>query len=120
MLGRIGRLIGGAVVVCAVGCGAGSGLSPSSTSSSSATTATSPTPAASDVAVAPGALNLVLGRPTDRSVAASVLAPAGTQVYLEYGTAPGLYPAVTATATAATLGRSLSTAGRGRRLTLGQ
>jgi PKD repeat protein len=40
-------------------------------------------------------LGIVLGRPTESSIVASVLAPAGTSVYLEYGTAPGAYSGAT-------------------------
>lgn len=40
-------------------------------------------------------LNIVLGRPTGTSIAASVLTDPGTQVYLEYGTASGVYSATT-------------------------
>jgi hypothetical protein len=36
-------------------------------------------------------LNVVLGRPTNTSIAASVLADAGTDAYLECGTSPGTY-----------------------------
>jgi len=39
----------------------------------------------------PSTLNIVLGRPTDSSIAASVLADPGTEVYFEYGTAPATY-----------------------------
>ena len=45
-------------------------------------------------------LNVVLGRPTDVSVAASVITTAGTQVYLEYGTATGVYSGTSLTQTA--------------------
>jgi len=44
-------------------------------------------------------LNVVLGRPADTSVAASVMTDAGTQVYVEFGTASGVYPGNTATET---------------------
>jgi hypothetical protein len=51
-----------------------------------------------DSAAAPGAstpsvFNIVLGRPTDSSIAASVLVYAGTEIYAEYGTASGAYAA---------------------------
>lgn len=36
-------------------------------------------------------LGIVLGRPTDGSIVASVMADAGTEVYVEYGTASGSY-----------------------------
>jgi PKD repeat protein len=44
-------------------------------------------------------LNIVLGRPTNTSVAASVLLEAGTDAYLEYGTAPGTYASASRVAT---------------------
>jgi phosphodiesterase/alkaline phosphatase D-like protein len=40
--------------------------------------------------------NIVLGRPTDRSATASLLADVGLNAYLEYGTAPGAYTGQTA------------------------
>jgi len=49
----------------------------------------------------PSTLNIVLGRPTGTSIAASVLADAGTEVYFEYGTAPAAYTGQTLTDTAA-------------------
>jgi PKD repeat protein len=39
----------------------------------------------------PSSLNIVLGRPTDSSIVASVRAGSETEVYFEYGTAPGTY-----------------------------
>jgi PKD repeat protein len=48
----------------------------------------------------PGAhLNVVLGRPTGTSVAASALADAGAEVYFEWGTSPGNYVGTTPTVT---------------------
>ncbi|MEI6669475.1 MAG: PKD domain-containing protein [Acidobacteriota bacterium] len=69
-----------------------------------ATNATGSGSATNTVGVAPteARLNIVLGRPTDSSVAASVLADVGTQVYLEYGSAPGNYASATQPQTAAT------------------
>jgi hypothetical protein len=45
-------------------------------------------PAAS---MADAGIGLVLGRPTDRAIAASVLAPTAIEAFIEYGTAPGQY-----------------------------
>ncbi len=59
-----------------------------------------PTPSAPAQPAAPaepGAVNIVLGRPADTSIAASVLVDPGTEVYLEFGTSPGSYPSVTST-----------------------
>lgn len=39
----------------------------------------------------PSNLNIVLGRPTDSSIVASVLGDPGTDVYCEYGTDAGTY-----------------------------
>jgi hypothetical protein len=39
----------------------------------------------------PSTLGIVLGRPTDSSIVASVMADPGTEVYFEYGTSPGTY-----------------------------
>jgi hypothetical protein len=44
---------------------------------------------------------VVLGRPTNRSIAANLLAPAALSVYLEYGTSPGSYSARSAELTLA-------------------
>lgn len=41
----------------------------------------------------PSAFNIVLGRPTDNSIAANVLVDAGTEIYAEYGTISGAYAA---------------------------
>jgi hypothetical protein len=49
----------------------------------------------------PSTLNIVLGRPAGTSIAASVLADPGTEVYFEYGTAPATYTDQTLTDTAA-------------------
>jgi hypothetical protein len=43
----------------------------------------------------PSSLNIILGRPTDTSIAASVLGDAGTDVSFEYGTASGSYASQT-------------------------
>lgn len=92
-----------AVSLLAAGCGAsGSGSSSPTTPTSSTTTPsspTTPTPATPVTNVA-GQLNIVLGRPTATSIAASVLADAGTDIYLEYGTSSGTYSLSTPTATA--------------------
>lgn len=45
--------------------------------------------------------NIVLGRPTDTSIAASVLASAGDEVYIEYGTSPGVYTGKTLSSSSA-------------------
>jgi len=49
----------------------------------------------------PSNLNIILGRPTGTSIAASVLAEPGTEVYFEYGTAPATYTGQTRVETAA-------------------
>jgi hypothetical protein len=54
-----------------------------------------PSPSESSSVPAP---TIVLGRPTDASIAASVLGTQGTQVYMEYGTSPGAYTGTTAPA----------------------
>jgi hypothetical protein len=41
--------------------------------------------------------SMILGRPTDRSVTISVLSPASTEAYVEFGETPGAYPAKTPT-----------------------
>ena len=41
-------------------------------------------------------MSLVLGRPTDRSITVSVLAPTALEAFVEYGTVPGQYPEKTA------------------------
>jgi PKD repeat protein len=51
------------------------------------------------VASAQSRLNIVLGRPTDTSIAAGVLTEPGTDVYVEYGAAPGRYQDTTQTST---------------------
>lgn len=78
----------GILLVCAGmgACSGGSGqTTPSSPSSTTGQTQTMP--------IADGTLNVVLGRPTDRSIAVNLLADAGTQVSLEWGTASGVYAA---------------------------
>jgi PKD repeat protein len=50
--------------------------------------------------VTPTDLSILLGRPSDRSVIASVLADPGTDVFFEYGTTPGMGTSQTATGTA--------------------
>jgi hypothetical protein len=52
-------------------------------------------------------LNVVLGRPTDTSVAVSVLVDPGTEAYVEYGAVSGRYEATTATVTAPARGPAL-------------
>ncbi len=42
--------------------------------------------------------NIILGRPTDDSIAVHVQAPEGTEVFAEYGDSPGVYTGRTATA----------------------
>ncbi len=41
--------------------------------------------------------NIILGRPTDNSIAVHVRAPEGTEVFAEYGDSPGVYTGRTAT-----------------------
>ncbi len=41
--------------------------------------------------------NIILGRPTDNSIAVHVQAPEGTEVFAEYGDSPGVYTGRTAT-----------------------
>jgi hypothetical protein len=54
------------------------------------TPAPSPSPS-TPVPATPAPPAIVLGRPTDRSIVASVTAGADTEVYLEYGTSSGTY-----------------------------
>ena len=49
----------------------------------------------------PAVFNIVLGRPTDTSITASVAADAGTEVFCEFGTSPGSFTGKTATGTSA-------------------
>lgn len=42
--------------------------------------------------------NVILGRPTDDSIAVHVQAPEGTEIFAEYGDSPGVYTGRTATA----------------------
>jgi PKD repeat protein len=55
------------------------------------TTATRSVVVAPATSATPSGFGIVLGRPTDSSIAASVVADPGTDVYLEYGTASGAY-----------------------------
>ena len=47
-------------------------------------------------AAADRGMSIVLGRPTDRSITVSVLAPTALEAFVEYGTAPGQYSEKTA------------------------
>jgi len=93
-------------LLAAWGCGSSTAAT-SSTSTPAATTPTSPAPTPTPAPQSPAIpvtfvapqLNVVLGRPTATSIAASVLADAGTDVYFEYGTAAGAYSATTPPAT---------------------
>lgn len=85
--------------LCSDGCGGGA---PSSSGTSSGTSGNSSGTAPPPGEATSSSLNIVLGRPTDSSIAVSVLADSGTQVYLEYGTAPGAYPQTTPVQAAAT------------------
>ena len=79
----------GLILVCLVslnGCG-GDGSAPTPTTPSPAPSAPAP--------VADGTLNVVLGRPTDRSVAVSVLASAGVEVYVDPAVGGDPFPADT-------------------------
>jgi PKD repeat protein len=58
---------------------------------SGSTTATRSVAVAPATPTTPAGLGIVLGRPTDGSNVASVMSDAGTEVYLEYGTASGSY-----------------------------
>ena len=70
--------------------------------SGSATTPT--TPSATTSTPTPSAPMIVLGRPTDRSIAASINLDAGEEVYLEYGPASGSYPSRSSLATGTSSG----------------
>ena len=70
-------------------CGGGSGTPPPAPPGN-----TTPGPGPSEPTV-PSNLNIILGRPTDTSVTASVLGEAGTDVSFEYGTASGSYTSQT-------------------------
>ena len=110
------RWIAGAALLC-VGCGAAGSTSAGSASASSSTSTTSTSTSGSTSGSTTGAttgtgtpsadtvpsasqLNVVLGRPTGSSIAASVMTTAGTQVYLEYGTVAGVYTGTSLTQTA--------------------
>jgi PKD repeat protein len=54
------------------------------------------------VAATESRLSIVIGRPTDASIAVSVLATPGTEVYLEYGVASGTYSDATLATTVST------------------
>lgn len=88
------------------GCGSTAG-SPAATLASTSTVPVTPTPTPAPSPQSPtipvpfvaGQLNVVLGRPAATSIAASILAAAGTDIYLEYGTTSGSYPGTTPTTT---------------------
>ena len=69
------------------------GTQPSSAATSNAmlplSASATPTSTQSSVAILPG--NIVLGRPSDRSVTASLLSDVDLDAYLEYGTVQGVY-----------------------------
>ena len=92
------RLAFAALFACAAltpaACGSGG---PGASASPPAGSGSTPPPAEPP---AESRLNVVLGRPTDTSVAISVLTSPGTQLYVEYGTASGRYEGTSATVTA--------------------
>jgi len=79
-------------------CG-GDGASSSGVPGSPVPSGTGTPPSAPTEPTTPSTLNIVLGRPTGTSIAASVLADAGTEVYFEYGTAAAAYTGQTAAET---------------------
>jgi len=66
-------------------------VSLTASNASGAATATRSVTVAPTSPTTPSGFGIVLGRPTDGSIVASVMADAGTEVYLEYGTASGSY-----------------------------
>ena len=88
-------LILGAAITAAA-CGAGGA------SSSTASTTTPTAPTVDPQPVTSGQLNLVLSRPEDTTMSASVRVTADGDLYLEYGTASGSYTGQTTTVAATT------------------
>ena len=98
-------VVGAALLLAAlvfVGCGAaGSPASPgASGSTSSTTTAPGPTTDPAPGSVVDSQLNTILGRPTDSSIAISLMLDPGTQVTVDYGTTSGAYTNQTVVETA--------------------
>lgn len=85
----------GAAALTACGGGEPASSPPSSTTPPAATTPTPQPPATVSVP------RVILGRPTDVSIAASVMGDAGTEVFLEFGPASGSYPGASQRATLA-------------------
>jgi hypothetical protein len=79
-----------AACIAWIGCG---GPRPSSSASSSV-----PSTSSSPTGPAPSKPGIVLGRPTDVSITASVKVDADTEVYLEYGSTAGVYTGRSASA----------------------
>lgn len=81
-------------------CG-GAGVSSQAPPSSPASPGSGTAPTTPTEPTTPSSLNIVLGRPTATSIAASVLGDPGTEVYFEYGTAPASYAGQTLVETTA-------------------
>lgn len=91
------RQLGAALALTAcLACGSSPATAPTSGTTTAAGTST---PTVTTVPLAPYTMNVVLGRPTGSTVTASVLADAGTEVYIEYGATSGSYPSITPTVT---------------------
>jgi len=89
------RLVAGLALVTTVAAGCGG----------NGTTTPTPAPQLPSQAASPVSTpTVVLGRPTDASIVASVKGDAGSEVYLEYGLAPGSYTGTTIPATVGTNG----------------
>ena len=83
------------LAIFVVSCGGSSGQSGSGGSQAPSGPPASGTTPPQTEPPAESRLNIVLGRPTDTSIAVSVLADPGTEAYVEYGTAPGRYEGTT-------------------------
>ncbi|MEI6246425.1 MAG: metallophosphoesterase, partial [Acidobacteriota bacterium] len=87
------------VAIATAACGAG-GASSSTSSTTTPTTTTPTSPTVDPQPVTSGQLSLVLSRPEDTSMSASVRVTADGDVYLEYGTTSGRYATPTSTVAA--------------------
>jgi hypothetical protein len=100
--GTCGAIAAGVLLAALLLAACGGSGAPSSTGSGNTAPPASVTPPTTpNVPTTPSNLNIVLGRPTDTSIAASVLADPETSVYFEYGTSPATYTGQTLVETAA-------------------
>jgi hypothetical protein len=79
-------------------------VSLTASNASGSTTATRSVAVAPATPTTPAGFGILLGRPTDGSIVASVMADPGTEVYVEYGTSSGSYPYQTSVQTAPSSG----------------